>query len=529
MPTQVFVADPISEEGLAPLRQNPNIAVTVKTGLKGPALLDAVKDADALLVRSETKVTAEVIAAAKNLRFVGRAGTGVDNIDIAAATRAGVVVANVPGGNTISAAEQSLALLFALARNTPAADASTRSGKWERSKFVGTELTGKTLGVLGLGRIGREVATRAIGLAMRVVAYDPIGDESWCRRAGVTPATLDEVLAQSDFITVHVPLMDATRGLLNRQTMAKTKKGVRLINCSRGGIIDEAALLEFVEKGHVKGAALDVFEKEPVDPASPLLKNPAIIVTPHLGASTEEAQVKVAVELSQSLVEFFEKGFARQAVNLPPLDVAGQAQLLSFVPLAHRLGAFLAQIAEGEPQALRLSYSGELGRLNPALFTATAAAGFLAALGERATPVNALALAASRGLQIQEASQPEARDYASLLELEVVTAQGEHRLAGTVYGRGDLRLVRVDDLPIDVLPQGQLLFMSNNDKPGVVGHTGTVLAAAGINIAGMDVARNRAGGVAISLWSVDGAVTPDVLEKVKAHPAILSVRMVRLG
>lgn len=528
MTIQVFVSDPISEEGLTPLQQDKSISVKLKTGLKGADLLKEVAECDALMVRSETKVTAEVMAAAKKLKFIGRAGTGVDNIDLGAASRHGIVVANVPGGNTISAAEQTLALLFALARNTPQADASTHAGKWERAKFIGTEITGKTLGVVGLGRIGREVAVRAIGLAMRVVAFDPMGDESWCRRAGVTFVTLDDLLAQSDFITVHVPLSDQTRGLLNKDTLAKTKKGVRIINCARGGIVDEKALMDAVQMGQVKGAALDVFEKEPLDPQSPLLKIPEIILTPHLGASTEEAQVKVALELSQSCVDFFRNGFARQAVNLPPLDVAGQNQLLAFVGLAYKQGLFLAQTAEGSPTRIALRYSGELGRVNPALYTATAVAGFLTGLGVSATPVNALVLAQQKGLQIQEQVQPEAQDYASLLEMEAETAAGTHKLAGTVYGRGDLRFVRIDDLPVDVNPQGYLLVMTNDDRPGVVGHTGTVLSAGGINIAGMDIARNRPGGVAVSLWSVDTAVPEDVLKKVKAHASILSVKMVKL-
>jgi D-3-phosphoglycerate dehydrogenase len=308
MTTNVFVSDPISEEGLVPLRQAPNFNVKVKTGLKGADLLKEVADCEALLVRSETKVTAEVIAAAKKLRFIGRAGTGVDNIDLGAASRQGIVVANVPGGTPSPPRNKPWRSSLALARNTPQADASTHAGKWERAKFVGTEITGKTLGVMGLGRIGREVAVRAIGLAMRVVAFDPDGDESWCRRAGVTFVTLDELLAQSDFITVHVPLTDQTRGLLNSGPWRKPKKGVRVINCARGGIVDEKALIESIEKGHVKGAALDVFEKEPLDPASPLLKHPEIILTPHLGASTEEAQVKVALELSQAIVDFFKTG-----------------------------------------------------------------------------------------------------------------------------------------------------------------------------------------------------------------------------
>jgi D-3-phosphoglycerate dehydrogenase / 2-oxoglutarate reductase len=524
---RVLVADPVSAEGLAALRQNPKFTVDVKTGLAPQALLSEVRDCQALMVRSETKVTAEVFAAARDLRFVGRAGTGVDNIDLAAASRNGVVVANVPGGNTISAAEHALAMAFSLARNIPRADASTRSGQWERTKFIGIELTGKTLGVLGLGRIGREVATRAIGLGMRVVAFDPMGDESWCRRAGVTLASFEDLLQQADFITVHVPLGEKTKGLLNRDAFAKTKEGVRIINCARGGIIDEAALLEFLEKGHVKGAALDVFEKEP-PVGSPLLGRPDVIVTPHLGASTEEAQVKVAAELALSLVEFFEKGYARQAVNLPALDVAGQTHLLSYVSLADRLGRLLAQLSSEPPQSLSVRYSGELGRLNPALLTATAVSGFLRSQGRRVTPVNALSAAAQEGLKIQEESHPEAKDYASLLEMEARSAAGSHRLAGTVYGREDLRLVRIEDLPVDVIPEGNILVMQNNDKPGVVGHTGTVLAEAGINIAGMEVGRNRPGGVAISLWSVDAAVPPQVLDKVRKHPAIISVKMVTL-
>lgn len=528
MTIRVLVSDPVSEEGLEPLMHNPRFTVVRKTGLSPAGFLKEVKDAQALLVRSETKVTADVLAAAPQLRFVGRAGTGVDNIDLAAASRHGVVVANVPGGNTISAAEQALALMFSLARNIPRADASTHAGKWERSKFIGTELTGKTLGVLGLGRIGREVATRGIGLGMKVSAFDPMGDESWCRLAGVALKSFEDVIREADFITVHVPLNDKTKGLLNRQSLALTKKGVRVINCARGGIIDEAALVEFLEKGHVKGAALDVFEKEP-PVGSPLLARQDVILTPHLGASTEEAQVKVAQDLALDLMEFFEKGYARQAINLPSLEVAGQTQLLAYVPLADRLGRFLAQLLTEPAQSLTVTYSGDLGRLNPALLTATALSGFLRQGNARVTPVNAMSLAQNAGVRVREQSRPEAKDYASLLEMEAVAPQGTTRLAGTVYGRGDLRVVRIDDLSVDLLPEGHLLVMRNSDKPGVVGHTGTVLARAGINIAGMDVGRNRPGGVAVSLWSVDAPVPEDVLEKVRGHEAILSVRMVTLS
>ncbi len=527
MPIKILVSDPVSKEGLEPLLKNPMFSVEIKTGMTPQELLAHVAEAQALLVRSETKVTAEVFAAAKQLRFVGRAGTGVDNIDLKAATAAGVVVANVPGGNTISAAEHALALMFSLARNVPAADASIRAGKWERSKFVGTELTGKTLGVLGLGRIGKEVATRAVGLNMRVLAYDPVGDDNWCRLARVTPVSFDDLLKQSDFVTVHVPLNPNTKGLLNRDSLAKAKPGLRLINCARGGIVDEAALLEAIEKGQVAGAALDVFEKEPPKD-NPLLQRPEVIVTPHLGASTEEAQVKVAYELSLALIDFFEKGYAKHAVNLPSVDVAGQTQLLSYVPLAYRLGLFLGQMVEGEIKSVSLAYSGELGRCQSALFTVTALAGILRSSDAKASPVNAAAKAAEKGIQVKEEAKTEAKDYASLLEIEVATAQGAQRLAGTVYGRGDFRLVRINDLPIDIQPEGHLLVMSNDDKPGVVGHTGTVLAEGGINIAGLEVGRNKPGGVAVSVWSVDGAVSASVLAKVKKHPAVLSVRMVEL-
>lgn len=526
----VLVSDPVNEEGLASLQSNPHFEVKYKTGMKPDQLLGELNGTQALLVRSETKVTADVIAQAKNLRFVGRAGTGVDNIDLAAASKAGIVVANVPGGNTISACEEALALMFAMARNTPAADASMKAGKWERPKFMGIELTGKTLGVLGLGRIGREVATRAQGLQMKVIAYDPVGDEAWCRRAGIALLSFEDVMAQSDFLTIHVPLIEQTKNLINKASLAKAKKGIRIINCSRGGIVNEADLVEAVKSGQVKGAGLDVFEKEPLPADSPLRGVPEIILTPHLGASTEEAQVKVASELAVCMAEFFEKGFARVAVNLPSLDVAGQNHLYNYVPLADKLGAFLGQVTKGQAvQSLTVKYSGELGKLTPTLITATAVSGFLRASQEkRVSPVNALALASELHVAVAERSTPEAKDYASLLELELTSDKGVFTVAGTVYGRGDLRLVRIDDLPVDAIPEGHLMVMRNTDKPGVVGHTGTVLSAAGINIAGMEVGRNRPGGTAVSIWRVDAPVPEDVLAKVKSHPAILSVKMVKL-
>ncbi|HOW28531.1 MAG TPA: phosphoglycerate dehydrogenase [Elusimicrobiota bacterium] len=526
-PIRILVSDPLAEEGISFLKGCEGVQVEVSTGLSSKDLIAKLAGCQALLVRSETKVTEEVIAAARDLKVIGRAGVGVDNINVQAATKAGIIVMNVPGGNTISAAEHTIGLLMSLARNIPQADASIRREKWERSKFIGTEITGKTLGVVGLGRIGREVAVRAIGLGMRVLGYDPVWDEGWCRRAGVACVAIDDILKQSDFITIHVPMSDKTRGLLNREALAKTKPGVRLINCARGGLIEEKVLLEFIESGHVKGAALDVFEKEPPW-GSPVLNRPEVIMTPHLGASTEEAQIKVSEELAKNVVEYFEKGIARFALNLPAIDVAGQSHLLSYVTLAERLGRFASQIVSAPIQGVKLNYVGELGRGNPALFTSSALAGLLKKVESRISPVNAQAVATAQGLSVEQQSYPDSKDYASVLEIEVATSKEVHRLAGTVYGQKDFRLVRVDDMTIDVVLAGNLLVMQNTDKPGVVGHTGTVLGAAAINIAGMDVGRNRPGGVAVSIWNVDGQVSEDVLKKVRSHPAILNVQMVTL-
>lgn len=524
---RIFVSDPISEEGLEILRSKSGIEVKVKTGLSADELKKELKGYQALLVRSETKVTADILNEAKDLKIVGRAGVGIDNIDLAAASRAGVVVVNVPGGNTISAAEHTMALLLSMVRNIPQADASMRQGKWDRKSFMGTELLGKTLGVVGLGRIGKEVSTRALGFGMKVIAYDPKIDESWCRLVGVTPALLDDVIKSADFITLHVPKSDATKNIINKETIAKMKPGVRIINCARGGLIDEKAMLEAIQSGQVKGAALDVFEKEPPT-GSPLLSRPEIISCPHLGASTEEAQVKVAVELARLVIEFFEKGIAKYALNLPTLDVSSQPQLINFVILAERLGKFAAQLIDKDPEEVQLNYWGELAKFNPALITAAALTGVLSYRHERVTQVNALSLAKEKGIKINEIAQPEVKDYAALFSIELKSDNVVHRLAGTVFGKEDIRLVRIDDLPIDILPVGDMLVLKHIDKPGVVGFLGTVLGEVGVNIAGLEVGRNKPGGEAVSILSVDSTVPDKVLEKIRRHPAVKNVRMVRL-
>jgi len=524
---KIFVSDPMSDEGLDVLRSNDNFEVKVKTGLKPEELKSELQGFDALLVRSQTKVTPDIIQSAKDLKFIGRAGVGVDNIDIAAASRAGIVVANVPGGNTISAAEHAVAMLMSLVRNIPQANATLHNGKWEKKKFMGTEVYGKVLGVIGLGRIGKDVAQKAKGLGMQVIGYDPMIDESWCKIEGVKKASLDEIYKEADFITLHVPKSKETYHLINKDTLAKMKKGVRIINCARGGIIDEKDLLTAIQSGHVKGAALDVFEKEP-PLGSPLLARPEVILTPHLGASTEEAQVKVAVGMAHTVIEYFEKGAALHAINLPKLEVSAQTNLSSYAILAQRLGSFISQIAEEEPKSLKLIYSGELGKYNPALITASALTGVLKGKKDRVTPVNALNIAKEAGISVTETAQPETKDFASLISIEIEASGKKHRVAGTVFGQEDIRLVRVDDRPIDIIPEGNMLVLNHYDKPGVVGFLGTVLGESGVNIAGLDVGRNKPGGEAVSILSVDNEVSEEVIKKIKTHQAVLNVRMVKL-
>ncbi|HVO33332.1 MAG TPA: phosphoglycerate dehydrogenase, partial [Elusimicrobiota bacterium] len=361
---KILVADPISESGLQVLQNNGHFSIETKLKLPPDDLKKAVQDVDAVMVRSETKITADVLAAGKKIKIVGRAGVGVDNIDVAAASRQGVLVVNVPGGNTISAAEHTMALMLALSRNVPQASASVKSGEWKRSQFTGTELQGKTLGLVGLGRIGREVAKRSQSFGVKVIGYDPYASEDYAKNFNITLVSLDEIYAQSDYISVHVPLNDSTKHLFNAKTLAKLKPGVRLINCARGGIFEEAALAEALKSGHVKGAALDVFEAEPPAKDNPLFALPNVIVTPHLGAATEEAQVKVAYELAETIRDYFLTGAVRNAVNLPSLDAEEYKELEPYIMLAEKLGKYAAQTAPGAVKELKLTYAGDISQKN---------------------------------------------------------------------------------------------------------------------------------------------------------------------
>lgn len=521
---KVLVSDPIDKEGLTPLLGNPKFDVSILPGLKPDELLRAISSADVLLVRSETKVTTTVLESGKNLKLVGRAGVGVDNIDLAAASKQGVIVMNVPGGNTVSAAEHTVSLIMAMAHNVSAADASMKQMRWDRKKFIGTELVGKKLGLVGLGRVGREVATRAIGLEMQVMAHDPMADPEWCRLAGIKLVSVETVMKEADFLSVHVPLTDATKHMINHETIAKMKPGVRIVNCARGGVIDEAALLRALNSGQVKGAALDVFEDEP--PTNwDIVKHPNVIATPHLGASTEEAQVKVAVQLSEAVVEYFEKGVPRNALNLP----AGlPPEFKPYSVLANRLGRFIGQIVDGPIKKVTVTGCGTLSRHNLSPLTAEAVAGILSARTSGVTAVNATAKAKDFNLTIKEVAVPDSKEYTGLLILEIETARTRRRVAGSVFRTDQPHLVEIDDLTLDIVPEGNMIVLTNVDRPGVVGFMGTILGASNINIAGYEVGRRSAGGEAVSILTVDEHVPEKVLDAIRTNASILDVRLVKI-
>lgn len=522
---KVLVSDPIDKEGLTPLLDNPKFDVNIRPGLKPDELLREISTAEVLLVRSETQVTPVVLESGKLLKLVGRAGVGVDNIDLAAASKQGVIVMNVPGGNTVSAAEHTVSLLMALAHNVSAADFSMKQSRWDRKKFMGSELVGKKLGLIGLGRVGREVTTRALGLEMQVIAHDPMADPEWCRLVGVKLTSVEAVIQESDFISVHVPLTEATKHMINADTIAKMKKGVRIINCARGGVIDEKALLAALETGHVKGAALDVFESEPPTDWA-LVKHPFVIATPHLGASTEEAQSKVAVQLAEAVVEYFEKGVPRNALNLPPAGLP--AELKPYLTLANRLGRFVGQITDGPVKSIKIIGAGTLSRHNLSPLTAEAVAGILSCRTSGITPVNALTKAKGFSVTVREVADPDSKEYTALLSIEIETPRSRRRVAGSIFRTDQPHLVEIDGLTLDIIPEGNMIVLTNVDRPGVVGFVGTILGASSINIAGYEVGRKSAGGEAVSILTVDEHVPDKVLEAIRTNTAILDVRLVEI-
>lgn len=524
---RVLVSDNISDKGIE-LMKKAGLKVDVKTGLSHDELKEIIGDYHGLVIRSATKVTAEIIEAAKNLRVIGRAGSGLDNVDKEAATKRGIVVMNTPGGNTITTAEHTIAMMFSLARNIPQATASMKEGKWEKKKFMGVELFNKTLGVVGLGNIGSQVAKRAIALGMNVIGYDPFLSDEKARQLGLEKVSLDELFERSDFITLHTPLTDETRNLINKETIAKMKDGVRIINCARGGIVNEKDLYEALESGKVAGAALDVFEKEPPEDLT-LVRHPKVICTPHLGASTKEAQENVAVAVAEQIIDYLINGIIRNAVNFPSIPADEVPVLSPYIELAEKMGAFIAQIYEGGITEATLEFRGEAQELNTKPVTIAAIKGLLEPIiPETVNFVNAPIIAKERGIEVKETTSPDAGDYHSMLTLRV-RANGKTRyVEGTLYGKKEPRLIKVDEFPVEIIPKGTMLYIYNHDRPGVIGNIGATLGKNNINIARMHFGRQAPGGMAISVVSVDQDVPEEVLKELKALPNIVEVKVVRL-
>lgn len=526
---KVLVADPISERGVAELSLGGQLDVTVKTGLPEAELLKIIPDFAGLVVRSQTKVNATVLAAATNLKVIGRAGVGVDNVDVNAATANGVIVMNTPGGNTISTAEHAFSLLVSIARSIPQADASVKTGKWDRKKFEGVELYNKTLAVLGMGRIGSEIARRAIAFGMRVVAYDPYLSSSKARSMQVELAeTIDEILPMADFITMHMPLTDETRHMLDTRRLALTKKGVRIVNCARGGLIDEAALAEALASGQVAAAALDVFEVEP-PPADFVLRSaPNIVFTPHLGASTAEAQENVGIEIAQAIRAALLEGEIRNAVNVPSIDARTLAVLGPWIELCDRLGKFVSQIAPRRTCTLRVRFSGKVSEHDLTPLSRSVLTGFLkAAGGSEVNQVNAPALAKNLGLNVVESRHSESGEFSDLIEVVSESEEGTVTVGGTLYGAKP-RIVTVNGNFVEIIPAGTVMLLENRDRPGIVGHIGTLLGGQNVNIAGMSLSRDAVGGKALTLLNLDSAPGETTMQQILDDSDIVSARVIRL-
>jgi D-3-phosphoglycerate dehydrogenase / 2-oxoglutarate reductase len=529
---RVLVTDKLAEEGLSRLRGEPGVEVVVSTALaQDPAALrKALLEADGIVIRSGTQLTADVLDGQTRLRAIVRAGVGVDNIDVAAATRRGVVVMNTPGGNTVSTAEHTMALLLALARNVARADGSLKSGKWERTKFTGTQLEGKTLGIVGLGRVGLAVAKRALGFGMTVLGFDPFLSAEKAHEFGVeSVARLDDLWGRCDFITLHTPLSAETRGLIGERELAMMKPSVRIINCARGGLIDEAALVAALDRGAIAGAAIDVFDPEPPPADHPLVRHPKVLVTPHLGASTEEAQVSVAIEAARLLGDFLVRGQVRFAVNMPAMDRAEFEDLRHHLNLAWRLGMLHAQMDRGTLKNAKLTYRGEVAHKNTRLISACFAAGLMeAALEQQVNLVNAMSLARERGIEIEERAADAPGDFATLIQTELTTERKAYLASGTLFGKQFLRLVRLGSYALDAHFDGTLLIFTHLDRPGLIGFIGRTLGDEGVNIAQMNVGREHQGGEAIGVVNLDSVPSAQALEAVQAHPDILSLSVIKL-
>jgi D-3-phosphoglycerate dehydrogenase len=527
MSPKVLISDALSPAAVAIFKER-GIEVDFQPGLgKDKDKLAATIDGfDGLAIRSATKVTAKILEQAKSLKVIGRAGIGVDNVDIPAATARGIIVMNTPFGNSITTAEHAITLMLSLARQIPEADASTRAGKWEKNKFLGVEIFGKTLGVIGCGNIGSIVADRALGMKMKVIAYDPYLSDERALNLGVEKVELDELMRRADFITLHTPLTDKTRNIINAESLALTKKSVRLINCARGGLIDEAALFEALKSGRVAGAALDVFATEPAA-ESPLFGLHNVVCTPHLGASTTEAQENVALQIAEQMSDYLIRGAISNAVNFPSISAEEAPRLKPFVALAEKLGSFAGQLTETGIKQVQVSYEGIVAQMNTRALTSAAIAGLLRPMLQDVNVVSAPIVAKDRGIIVEETRREAEGDYESLITVTIVTDRQTRSVAGTVYADGRPRLINIKGIRMDAEFGPSMLYVTNLDKPGFVGRFATLLAGAGINIATFHLGRDSAGGNAIALVEIDGTVSPDLLAKVQQIPNVQQVKPLR--
>ncbi len=526
---KVLVSDPISDQGLQKLMDADDVVLDKKTGLSEDELAEIIGGYDALLVRSQTKVTPRIIEAAHKLKVIGRAGVGVDNIDLEAATQKGIIVINAPDGNTIATCELTMGMMMALARHIPQAYKKTITGEWDRKSFVGVELRSKVLGIIGMGRIGSEVAKRARAFGMEILGYDPFLTEDRAEKLGVTLATIDQICEQADFITVHTPLTNETRNLISKPQFAKMKKGVRIINCARGGIIDEEALLEAIDAGIVAGAAFDVFVEEPPRPDHPFLNHPKIIVTPHLGASTIEAQENVATDVAEEVLHILRDEPFKNAVNMPPVPANVMAKLQPYFLLGERMGHFLAQMADSAAQEIIVSFSGELTEVDTSPLTRYIVKGVLSHhLGSDVNIINAMHMAKIRDVNIIREKSTASKGFTNLITVTLRSNGQERSIAGTLLNGYGPRIVKIDQYPVDVAPEGNIILVSHNDKPGIVGRLGSVLGDSGTNIATMQVGRKVVGGPAIMVLTVDKPVPPETMQQLSQLPDIAQVKEITL-
>jgi D-3-phosphoglycerate dehydrogenase / 2-oxoglutarate reductase len=526
---KILISDKLAEEGIQILKAVKEFQVDCKFGISPADLKACIKDYDALIIRSGTTVTAEIVEAAGKLKVIGRAGVGLDNVDLKAATKKGIVAMNTPAGNTTSTAEHTMSMILALSRNIPQACASLKAGKWERNKFQGVELYGKTLGIIGLGRIGSTVAGFAKGFGMKVIAYDPYISTGMATRTDIKLGGLEELIRESDYITLHIPKSAETKNIISEKEIATMKKGVRIINCARGGLIDEPALAKALTDGRVAGCAVDVFDPEPPATDNPLLKCDNCIATPHLGASTSEAQVNVAIEIAENVRNALLGRGIVNAANYPSLTAEAYKALEPYIDLAERMGKFAGQLVNGRINGIKVVYSGALIKYKVEPVTMALVNGILSpVLGDMINSINSLDVAKDRGINVQETLSNKEEEFVNLVNVEISTDQDSLTVWRTLSGNNQPRIVKVNKVYVEATPGGYMLFINNNDKPGIVGAVGSILAQDNINIAGITFGRETPGGLAISVVNVDSEASTATIEKIKKTKNILFAKMIKV-